>query len=170
MSHTLYLIRHAIAEDHAASGRDEDRRLTREGAAKMQRAALGLRRLGVAPDAIWSSPLPRARETAEIVRDALASGLKVTTCAPLAPGGSSEAVIAGLKSASGVQQLVLVGHEPDLGELASHLLTGAPSAPALVFKKGAVAAIELGQLPPRSLGTLSWFLTPRQLRWIGGAD
>jgi phosphohistidine phosphatase len=168
MSCTLYVVRHAIAEDRSESGRDADRRLTREGVAKMRLGALGLKRLGVEPQAIWSSPLPRAWETAEIVRDALAPALKVIAYPPLAPGGRSEALIAGLAAAAGARELILVGHEPDLGELASQLLTGAPHGFALAFKKGAACAIELAGLPPESAGTLAWFLTPKQLRALGG--
>jgi len=168
MSCTLYLVRHAIAEEQADSGRDGDRRLTRDGIAKMERAALGLKRLGVAPDAIWSSPLARAWETAEIVRAALAPSLKSVVYPPLTSGGNRGALIAGLAAAAGAEQLMLVGHEPDLGELASQLLTGAPDSVALAFKKGGAAAIELARLPPDSRGVLAWFLTPKQLRWLGG--
>jgi phosphohistidine phosphatase SixA len=59
---------------------------------------------------------------------------------------------------------MLVGHQPGLGELASQLLTGATSVVPLPFKKGGVAAIEVAALPPRTPGTLLWFVTPKQLR------
>lgn len=163
----LYLVRHAIAEDSAPSGRDADRRLTSEGAAKMQRAALGLRALGVVPDAIWSSPYRRTRETAELLSAALAPGLEPQLYSPLAAGGATEAVISGLRVSGEVQSLMLVGHEPDLGELAAYLVSGAPAQGTFAFKKGGAAAIEVGELPPRTGGTLHWFLTPKQLRALG---
>ena len=68
----LYLVRHAIAEDRADAG-DDERALTEAGRAKMIRATQGLRKLKVRPDLILTSPLRRARETAEI----LAQGLTV---------------------------------------------------------------------------------------------
>lgn len=166
MSHTLYLVRHAIAEAHAPSGRDEDRRLTAEGAAKQRRAALGLARIGVLPAAIWSSPLVRARETAQILSSALEPSPPVTIYNLLAPGHPSARVLAGLKAPRGSRSLMLVGHEPDLGQLASQLLTGSPRAVAFAFKKGAVAAFEVGSLPPKAPATLLWFATPKQLRGV----
>lgn len=168
MQKTLYLVRHAIAETQSATGRDGDRELTREGAAKFRRAALGLKRLGVEPDLVLSSPLRRALQTAALLCEVLAPGLEVTEHAPLSPGRSPEAVLNGLRAHSGVRQLVLVGHEPDLGQLASQLLTGLPGSARFPFKKGAVAAVEIGALPPRDKGELQWFLTPRQLRALGG--
>jgi phosphohistidine phosphatase len=167
MSHTLYLLRHAIAEVHAPSGRDEDRRLTAEGAAKMRRAALGLSRLDVLPAGIWSSPLVRARETAQIVSSALEPNPPLTIYDLLAPGHPSAQVLAGLRPPRGSRSLMLVGHEPDLGQLASQLLTGSPSAAAFEFKKGAVMAFEVGALPPKAPATLLWFMTPKPLRRLG---
>jgi phosphohistidine phosphatase len=167
MSYSLYLVRHAIAEENAPTGRDADRRLTAEGTAKMQRAALGLKTLGVALDAVWSSPLRRAQQTAEVLCQELAPGLAVTTYPPLAPGHGSGAVLAGLRAARDVQSLALVGHEPDLGELALHLIAGSPVHGAIEFRKGSVAAFELAELPPRSPAKLLWLLTPKQLRALG---
>ena len=167
MTVTLYLVRHAIAEEHAASGRDEDRRLTPEGAGKMRRAALGLQGLGVAPGAIWSSPLVRARQTAEILSAVLGGGGKVTLRDVLAPGHPSAAVLEAVRALRGVRSVMLVGHEPDLGRLGSYLLTGSPSRAQLPFKKGATAAFELGADAAGAPAELRWFLTPRQLRALG---
>ena len=62
----------------------------------------------------------------------------------------------------------MVGHQPGLGELASQLLTGSATLAMLPFRKGGLAAIALSALPPRAAGTLQWFVTPKQLRWIAG--
>jgi phosphohistidine phosphatase len=164
MSYTLYLVRHAIAEDDSPTGRDEDRRLTAEGSAKFARSALGLKRLGVELDAIWSSPLRRAQQTAELLRDALVPGVAITTFAQLAPGQGSARVLAGLRVGRDVKSLALVGHEPDLGDLALHLITGKATHGSIEFKKGSVAAFELAELPPRSPATLLWLIAPGQLR------
>src|SRR3954470_5009214 len=68
----LYLVRHGIAVPHGTPGiADDDRPLTDEGEKRMKQVAKGLRHLGVQPDRIVTSPLPRARRTAEIVAEVL---------------------------------------------------------------------------------------------------
>ena len=64
---------------------------------------------------------------------------------------------------------MLVGHQPDLGRLASHLLTRSSRLAPLPFKKGAVAAIHVDTIPPRVPGVLMWFMTPKQLRTVGAS-
>ena len=169
MTCTLYLVRHAIAEVQSATGRDADRKLTREGIAKMRQVARGLQRIGVEPDVVLSSPLERAEQTAELLCRVLAPELSVRIHPPLAPGGSCKDLLRNLPHPSGAQHLFLVGHEPDLGRLAAHLLTGSPTGLQLPLKKGGVVAIEVSSLPPRSRGQLQWSLTPKQLRALGGA-
>ncbi len=162
---TIYLVRHGIAEADSPTG-DADRRLTPDGARKLRRAALGLKRLRIVPDVVLTSPLRRAEETATLLANLLTPGLEVTVYPPLAPGNLPAEVLNGLRAYRQARRVVLVGHQPDLGQLASHLLTGSVSATPLPFKKGAVAAIAVAQLPPRSAGVLEWFLTPKQLRLI----
>jgi phosphohistidine phosphatase len=168
MSCILYLVRHGIAEARSASGDDADRRLTEEGANKMRQAAIGLKRLGVEPEAIVSSPLRRAQETANILADTLARKVTVDICPLLAPGTPPSEVVQGLSAYRRAAHVMLVGHQPDLGELASHLLSGSPAIVPLAFKKGAVAAIEVTSLPPAGEGTLVWFVTSKQLRLVAG--
>ncbi len=159
----LYLVRHAIAEESAASGRDADRRLTREGREKMKRGAEGLKALGLRFDLILTSPYPRASETAEIVAAAL-GGTEIRVLPELAAGADIATLLAALRPYRQVAELALVGHQPDLGLLGSQVMTGAPSLCPLAFKKGAVACLEI-QTPERSLrGDLVWLLTPKQLR------
>jgi phosphohistidine phosphatase len=168
MSRTIYLVRHAIAALASADTHDSDRPLTAEGTRKMTRAALGLKRLGVVPDIVLSSPLRRAQETAALLASTLASDLAVEIYRPLAPGTAPAELLRSLRPYRTVQHVMLVGHQPDIGGLASHLLTGSAGLAPLPFKKGAVAAIEVASLPPRANGVLRWFLTPKQLRAIAG--
>lgn len=165
---TLYLVRHGIAGPATDGMSDSDRTLTPEGDRKMRRVALGLKRLGVAPEVILSSPLRRAEETATVVAAVLAPARGVALYPSLAPGHGAGDVLAALRPYRAARQLMLVGHQPDLGALASHLLTGSSALLPLAFKKGGVAAIAVGALPPRTAGVLLWFLTPGQLRAIGG--
>jgi phosphohistidine phosphatase len=169
MSMTLYLMRHGIAADPAPGTNDADRALTAEGVRKTTRVAVGLQKLRVAPDLILSSPLRRAEETARLVADVIAPSVGIELYPPLAGGTAVEDVIRSLRPPRRARQIMLVGHQPDLGELASYLLTGSTGLAQLPFRKAGVAAIALAALPPRSPGTLEWFLTPAQLRAIAGS-
>jgi len=163
----LYLVRHGIAEEAAASGRDADRQLTREGREKMRRVAEGLKALGLRFDLILTSPYPRATETAEIVAAAL-GGAETRVLPELAAGADISSLLAALRPYRQVDELALVGHQPDLGLLGSQVMTGAPSLCPLVLKKGSVACFEI-PTPRGSLrGELGWLLTPKQLRALAG--
>ncbi len=163
----IYLMRHGIAGPAPTGMANGDRRLTPDGKRKIRRAARGLKRLGVVPDAVLSSPLRRAQETATVVASLRNPKLAVEIYPLLAPGHEPAEVLKGLRLFRTARELILVGHQPDLGLLASHLLTAASGVLPLPFKKGGVAAIRVGSLPPRAAGTLMWFMTPKQLRALG---
>lgn len=162
---TLYLMRHGIAEDDYDIA-DEDRQLTGEGRRKVETVAGGLATLGVKPDLVLASPLVRAQQTAAIVVAVLAPKLGVETCTGLRNGTEPEDLLAELAAHRGMQHVFLIGHQPSLGELASHLLTGSALIAPLPFKKAAVAAIGVGALPPRARGELRWFAPSRMLGGI----
>jgi len=163
MSYVLYLVRHGIAEEPTTATADAARALTEEGRKRMKEIARGLQAIGVSPGLILTSPLRRARETAEILQTVSAPDAKLTIYEPLENGHSSEEVVSHLQPGR-ARELALVGHQPSLGELASYLLTGSAALAPLPFKKGGIAAISLSSVPPRIPGTLDWFLTPKQLR------
>jgi phosphohistidine phosphatase len=165
--HLVMLLRHAIAEDASATGRDEDRRLTGEGKRKMREVVAGMRALDLPVERVLASPLRRAIETAEIVADAFGSAEDVETTPALSPGAGPDAVIAALGDVGRPNGIVLVGHEPDLAALASTLLTGTPGLVQMAFRKAGLAGIVVASLPPRAAGALEFFLTPGQLRKIG---
>jgi phosphohistidine phosphatase len=114
----IYIVRHAIAEDFAASGRDEDRALTPEGRKKMKRAARGLVALGIAPARLLSSPLVRAQQTSVVLVEGYPQ-VEIETCDLLAPGVDEHALTRLLNGRYAGADVMLVGHEPDLGELLS---------------------------------------------------
>ncbi len=158
----LYLIRHAVAADRGEEWPDDDKRpLTDDGIARMRKAARGLARLEVAIDILFTSPLVRARQTADIVAAALDTRPSIVTIESLAPGATYAALVADLEKHGRKSRLALVGHEPGLGELAGRLVG---SRRAIEFKKGAVCRIDLDEIPPAGPGQLRWFLTPRILR------
>jgi phosphohistidine phosphatase len=158
----IYIVRHAIAEDFSASGRDEDRALTAEGRKKMKRAARGLSSLGVAPAHLLASPLVRAQQTAEIVTEAFPQ-LKIETCDLLAPGVDERALTRLLNGSYASGDVMLVGHEPDLGELLAYWLSGSRGGIETRFKKGACACIAASALPPVGKALLEWLMTAGQL-------
>lgn len=158
----IYLVRHGIAAERGKEWPDDTARpLTHKGAARMREIAAGLADLGVELDLILTSPLVRARQTAEVLKEGLGGSVPLEETTVLAPGGSPAALIDRLKSAKRAERIALVGHEPDLGQLAAFLI-GA-RAP-LVFKKGGVCRIDFAKLPPAPPGQLIWFATPAMIR------
>ena len=84
------------------------------------------------------------------------------SCAPI-PSGTSAAVISGLAKVARRRRIALVGHEPDLGELAAYLIG---AGRALPFKKGGCCRIDVGSLTSRRAGALVWFIPPGALRQL----
>ena len=159
----LYLVRHAIAAERGPKYPDDrERPLTPAGARKFSESVPGLVEIGATIDFILTSPLVRAHETAVL----LASGLKpkpgVVEVEALSPGGRHAAIVEAIKThAARHRRLALVGHEPDLGELAARLVAARGN---FEFKKGGVCLIEVDTATPGGPGTLRWFLTPKALR------
>jgi phosphohistidine phosphatase len=161
-SATLYLVRHAIAAERGAKWPDDGKRpLTHKGAARMRLTVRGLRRLGAEIDLILTSPLVRARQTADIVAEGIGSAPEVIEVDALTPDQSPPAVGAALAPYASVSRIALVGHEPGLGELAAWLV-GAREP--IEFKKGAVCRIDVPALPPGRNGRLIWLALPKMLR------
>jgi phosphohistidine phosphatase len=112
-------------------------------------------------DEIFSSPLVRARQTADLLAARLPEHPAVRIVDELAPGHEIAAVIAELGKRVKRRRVAIVGHEPELGELAASLI-GAPRA--LPFRKGGVCRIDVDGLGSTRAGTLIWFLPPKILR------
>lgn len=161
----VILFRHGPAEarDLDRWPDDSERPLTTRGAARTRRAARALARLIGGSPAVWTSPLLRARQTAEILRRELGDGEPVRELPALAPGGSFRAVIAALHEAPAGDRVFLVGHEPDLGKLAGVLLFGAPATSLPLKKAGACVIHFVGEVAPAA-GRLHHFFAPRALR------
>ena len=158
----LYLIRHGLAEERGHAWPDDGKRpLTEEGMESMRKEARGLARLGVVLDVVLSSPLVRARQTADLVAGGLEPRPPIVNVESLTPEGSYAAVVADLEKHARKRRIALVGHEPAIGELAARL--GGSRHP-LEFKKGAICRIDVETLPPAGPGALRWFLTPRIMR------
>jgi phosphohistidine phosphatase len=165
----LVVVRHAIAADRdafAATGSDDALRpLTAEGARKMRRAARGLHEVVASVDAIVSSSLTRALETAEILRREYEMA-DVETADVLAPDNSVSDVVEWLATYDR-KVVMLVGHEPQLGRLVTHLISGIDH-PGLDLKKGSACLIEFDTNPAPGAGRLLWVLPPSVLRDLAG--
>ena len=168
----VVLFRHGIAEDRdafAATGApDAQRPLTDKGARRARRAAAGLLTLLPAVDVIGTSPLTRARQTADAVMGACDDGgapPERETVAALRPGGDPMDVCQWLAGRGQARTAVLVGHEPDLSGLMAWLTTGRGPGFAR-FKKAAACLIELSAAAPGG-GELVWHLPPAVLRRLG---
>lgn len=168
----VVVIRHAIAENRdefAATGQDDGLRpLTSQGRKKMRRAAAGLKVLLPDLDLIATSPLVRARETAEIVARHY-GGPQMTEVPALAPGAPCEDGLRWLQHQKASGTVALVGHEPDLGILVGWLLTGRESA-FMEVRKGSACLLEFSQRPAAGGAVLHWFLKPSQLALLGEAQ
>ena len=158
----LCLVRHAIAAERGrAYPDDRDRPLTPEGRTRMAEAARGLKRLFPAT-AILSSPLVRARQTADVL--ATAYGFRPTIVEALGSGDHSGTLKACKKL---TEPAVLVGHEPWMSELLALLLTGSVEAMSAVFKKGAAACVSTSVPPAPGGAVLEWLAQPAMLRRLG---
>jgi phosphohistidine phosphatase len=155
----LCIVRHAIAAEPVEGQRDSARPLTAAGRRKFASAAKGLERLGVRFDTLLHSPLLRAVETADLLRERVEEELRVTGLLSKAP---SKALLDALDG----ERMALVGHEPYVSELVAWLATGDRQlARAFPFKKGGMAFLEGDPKPGEMFVTA--ILTPGQLRAIG---
>ncbi|WP_305044026.1 SixA phosphatase family protein [Geoalkalibacter sp.] len=135
----LYLVRHAKAVERAFDIPEEYRYLTPEGRERFRAVAGSLRKKGMAPEVIVSSPLVRAVQTAEILAEALTFNGPLTIDEALAPGFGLEGLHRVLGRHPGAASLACVGHNPDLSDLGGALL-GTPGA--LSLSKGGVLALD----------------------------
>lgn len=164
----LYLMRHGLAVERGAPGYESDRErpLTSKGEHKVQRLAEAIVRMGLSFDAILSSPLVRARQTADVLIEEMEAKQKVQLTDHLAPGGSAKELVTFVQGLPGSpQDILLVGHKPDLDQLTSLLLTGGEDV-VVVFKKGGLCKLTVEYLRAGRCAILEWLLTPRQLEMM----
>jgi phosphohistidine phosphatase len=158
----LYLVRHGRAEAAAAGQADADRRLTDSGRTELARSVQALVRLGVRPDRVLTSPLVRARQTAEILHESLAESQPLIDVEGLASGVSADDMAKAIEASFGrATSVLVVGHMPDLADLVSWLSRAYAS-----FEPGAVALLELDDTMAKGEARLVWCLSPAALEAI----
>jgi phosphohistidine phosphatase len=162
----LYLVRHAIAEprdpDRLA---DSERALTPAGVERFRLVARGLDRIGIEIGALLASTFTRAWQTAELLRDE-AEWPSPEACAALEPPSPASECVDVLQTRR-ESSLALVGHEPQLSELASLLLSGHEQGVRLELKKGGVLCLRFDGSPDVGGGLLRWSSSPGVLRRLG---
>lgn len=165
----VLIIRHGMAENRdefAATGQpDELRPLTSKGLEKTKKTAKGIRKLIPVLHRIVASPLVRAQQTADILSERY-NNSHVETLEALSPTADFQAILSYLQTYGyRLETIALVGHEPDLGELASWLLTGQRGA-WMPLKKGSACLLEFNDDVEAGSANLLWYLIPKHLRQL----
>jgi phosphohistidine phosphatase len=157
----IVFLRHGIAEEASVEKKDEDRGLTGEGHTRMKEIARGLERTLPKAQAIYSSPLLRAVQTALWVSKGYKSKVSINTTDLLAPGASPKQ-FRQLLATIPERRVIVIGHEPTL---TAHMaaLTGMGRA-NLELKKGGCYGVRIAS---DGTATLEWLLPPRVLRKLG---
>lgn len=167
----LLVVRHAAAGDRAefaATGKpDELRPITDKGRRRTEEEVRGLTRLAPRLDALASSPLVRARQTAEIVSRAY-EGIPVTELDELRPNRSPGEMVEWLRREPPQVVAAVVGHQPHLGSVVDLLLVPGQPRPES-FKKGAVCLLRFPECAAEGAGVLAWMLEPAELIDLGAA-
>jgi phosphohistidine phosphatase len=163
----ICFFRHGIAADKndPGIGSDRDRALTPDGVRKTRAAAEGLARMELSFDRILTSPWLRALQTARIVAEVLGISKLVEEMDELAGDRSVEDVVDGLSRHADAQRVMLVGHQPLLGECIATLLTGGMEL-QVDLKKGGACLVETENVRSFGKGVQLWLLTPKQLRMM----
>lgn len=155
----LYLLRHGIAEDFAPSGRDADRALTAEGKRKLREVLKVAAAAHLRPTLVLSSSYKRAKETASLAGKVLDYNGEIVECSTLVPHAHPNELWEEVRVHRKEAKLLLVSHEPLLGQAAALLL----NTPGLLVdvKKGSLLRIDVDSFGAQPHGLLKYFLTPR---------
>jgi phosphohistidine phosphatase len=155
----LYFLRHGVAGSRSEwEGDDDERPLTEDGKARMATEAATIALIGLTPGPILTSPLVRARQTADILAEALAQPDNVKEDERLSPGFGPKELKDILDDYKKYSALILVGHEPDFSRVIGRLV----GKGRVVMKKGGLAYVDLPN-PKNLKGSLMWLIPPKIL-------
>lgn len=160
----LLVLRHGEAGRGSALPGDSKRALTTEGKQEIADLSNGLKSLGVKLDVIYTSPLLRAKQTAEIVAKSLKYKGKIEELDSLKPEGSKLEFYSVLSKLKQDSVVLVVGHEPYLSDMIGEAIS--PSGCRINLKKAGLARIKVISTLPKIKGELRWLLTPKQLKKI----
>lgn len=155
----LWLMRHGEAVDPDEAPRDELRPLTPRGTAQVEGLGRWLRERVAPLDAVWHSPLTRARQTATLMAREFGVLDRLTETPLMAPGMAAERLLAEL-AARPLERVLCVGHQPDIGQAVSALLGGGRCE----IPPGFCAALRFPSRLQMGSGQLLWVTDPN---WFG---
>ena len=158
----ILFLRHGIAEEKSADKPDEERSLTSEGHGEMMKIAQGVETIFPRAQAIWSSPLLRATQTAQWVVKAFRQRIKMQTTDVLRPDASPKELVKFLEEVKD-RRIILVGHEPNLTRNVVSL-TGLKNEDGVELKKGGCYTVRVRE---DGSAILEWLLSPRILKRLG---
>jgi phosphohistidine phosphatase len=163
----IYIFRHgeALSKGDPAVSSDAERPLVEEGIRRSRQAVEGFLKLGISLNAIFTSPWLRARQTAAIAAEVLGLGERLFELDELSGDHDIEEVMNVLTPHSHLREIMLVGHNPQLSDLAAYLLS-LSTGMQVDLKKSGICAVEVERIPPKNPGTLLWMMTSKQLRAI----
>ena len=161
---TLYIVRHAKAEDRAMFLTDHDRKLTPNGTIAAARMGRHLHRQGITPDVIISSTAARAKATATVLAEQMHYNTEQIQLDEHLFEGGPKAYLAAINSLPDTtQSAMIVGHNPDvsyLGEFLTHQPVGD-------MNTGAVVAVTFGDMTWADVsgrtGSVAFEISPKQL-------
>jgi phosphohistidine phosphatase len=157
----LFVLRHGEAGNRMAVAKeDSERPLTTQGRTEMLKIAKSLRGVGLKAKCVYTSPLRRARETAEIVAKILNIPL-LQEWDELKPIGNKALLYRKIARHEQGSRLILVGHEPYLTSMIGDIIGNANTR--LVLKKGGIGKVRINSFEPRISGELRWLLTPKMI-------
>ncbi|HLH09232.1 MAG TPA: phosphohistidine phosphatase SixA [Terriglobales bacterium] len=165
----IYFLRHASAGSHKASpAADEKRPLDAEGIEQCGMVGRALAAMDVEVEAVISSPLKRASQTATLVAREIGHEKEIEFSDALRPEADYRAFQQLLQNHANKDDIMVVGHNPNLSEFLSLLITDGAARSAVELRKGAVAKVPLDG----NSWMLQWCFTPKALRSVqdgGGA-
>lgn len=166
MTMDLFILRHGEAGKRSGSrGNDSNRPLTTTGEKEITDIADSFKKIGIDFDAILTSPLKRAQQTADLVARQFKAQKKMRQVKELSPEGSKSDLYRLLSSFKEETSLLIVGHSPYLSEMISEVVTDGKYG-RIDIKKGGVARIRVTNSTPKFKGELRWLITPRLLKLI----
>jgi len=160
----LFVLRHGEAGRHSPLPRDSKRALTAEGQQEIVDLSNGLKSLDVKFNHILTSPLLRAKNTAEIVAKSLKFKGKIEEIDDLKPEGNRLKFYSILSKLEQDSVILVVGHEPYLSIMISEAIS--QSDCRINLKKAGLARIRVLSTIPKIKGELRWLLTPKHLKKI----
>jgi len=160
----LLILRHGEAGRHSLAPGDSKRSLTSEGQQEIADLSNGLKSLGIKLDRVFTSPLLRAKQTAEIVTKSLKYKGKIEEIISLKPEGNRLEFYSVLSKLKQDSVVLVVGHEPYLSTMISEAIS--QSGCRINLKKAGMARIRVISTLPKIKGELKWLLTPKHLKKI----